>query len=106
MMVVPNGCVVTAGAVHAVVTVTLTALLSAVPQLFETRTQYDVVTEGLTIVLVAVAPGIGFVVATGAPRDHWDVRLAPRARTVTVDAPAGGAVARRRGRGQTVGGGE
>ena len=48
VIVEPDGCVLICGAVH--VTVTVAALLSLLPQGFETLTQYEVVLVGLTVI--------------------------------------------------------
>src|ERR1700731_2877647 len=85
IVVVLSGCVVTAGAVQLVFTVTTTVLLSAVPQPFETRTQYDVVADGVTLIEAVVPPAIGLAVFDAVPVYHWKVRLVPVATTVSAD---------------------
>ena len=53
--------------------VTVMAALYTVTQRFETLTQYDVVTDGLTTIQLFVAPAIGLLVLPRAPRYHWNV---------------------------------
>ena len=54
VMVVLNGCVVTDGAVQIAFTVTTTVSLSAVPQPFVARTQYEVVADRVTLIEAVV----------------------------------------------------
>jgi hypothetical protein len=66
------GCVVIVGARQLAETVTtaVTLLLPIVLQLFETRTQYDVVTVGDTVTEALVAFGIGLLVFPEVPVYH------------------------------------
>ena len=49
---------------------TVAVTLFAAPQLFDTRTQYDVVLAGLTVIDEPVAPPIGELVLPDVPMYH------------------------------------
>src|SRR5947209_9438464 len=86
-----TGCVVIVGAgqVAETVTTAVVLLLPIVLQLFETCTQYVVVTAGDTVIDVFVALRIGFAVLPEVPVYHWyEMGAVPAATTVSVvDAP-------------------
>ena len=67
------GCVVIVGAGQFAETVTtaVTLLLPVALQLFETRTQYEVVTVGDTVTDALVAFAIGLLVLPDVPVYHW-----------------------------------
>jgi hypothetical protein len=54
-------------------TVTVAPVLVTEPQELVTRTQYEVVADGATVMLGEVAPAIGEVVTPDGPMNHWYV---------------------------------
>src|SRR5260370_14693129 len=68
-----------------VVTVTVTVTLSAVPQPFETLTQYEVVVAGETVTLEPVAPPTCEDVSPAFPMYHlYAIVAVPQAPTLSV----------------------
>jgi hypothetical protein len=70
VIVVLLGAIFVLGALHAGVTVTRAVVVFAVPQLFMTLAQYEVVVVGLTLTAALFPPGIGVDVSPAVPTYH------------------------------------